>query len=290
MHARELLELGGLIAIHSDTFIQDSPRLSENGLERYWAASKCRLQRWNKTLTNYHVPLSSNDGNTDSLWELLSPTIEEIASGEVLTRVWTAISGAHDLRQRQSNAEPIARNVLIGHLEVRNRMLNLLLLAQQQHATCAERLNRLRSSAEKWNDILLAYIAHLTDVSHLSFDFDRTRDFAKQINKTHANGTAQLRQQALFASLRSAFHESLSHSSPNADLNQRIASSIMATFRPVLFDSLGTIKSLWVERVQHTTNDTQGMIDELLQLDSQPVNLVNVVTDTPNSDFSVRRF
>jgi len=64
----------------------------------------------------------------------------------------------------------------------------------------------------------------------------------------------------------------------------------MATFRPVLFDSLGTIKSLWVERVQHTTNDTQGMIDELLQLDSQPVNLVNVVTDTPNSDFSVRRF
>jgi len=58
----------------------------------------------------------------------------------------------------------------------------------------------------------------------------------------------------------------------------------------VLFDSLGTIKSLWVERVQHTTNDTQGMIDELLQLDSQPVNLVNVVTDTPNSDFSVRRF
>ena len=169
-------------------------------------------------------------------------------------------------------------------------MLNLLVLAQQQHAICAERLNRMRSSAEKWNDILLAYFAHLTDVSHLAFNSNRTRDYAKQLNQAHSNGSTQLRKQALFASLRSSFHESLSHSSPNADLNQRIASSIMATFRPLLFDSLGTIKSLWVERVQHTANDTQGMIDELLQLDSQPVNLASVFTDSPTTNYTARRF
>ncbi|MFT5523261.1 MAG: hypothetical protein ACI9G1_000542 [Pirellulaceae bacterium] len=290
MHSRELLELSGLIAIHCDVFIQDSPRLSENGLERYWAASKCRLQRWHTTLTNYHVPLVSGDENTDSLWQLLLPTIEEIAAGEVLTRVWTAIAGAHDLRHGQSSAEPVARNVWVGHLEVRNRMLNLLLLSQQQHASCADRMNRLRSSAEKWTDILLAYFAHLTDVSHLAFDITRTYDFAKQLKKPHARGSSQLRQQAVFAALRSSFHESLSLSSPNADLNQRIASSIMATFRPLLFDSLGTIKSLLIERVQHTANDTQGMIDELLALDSQPVNIANGNFGIQDSSSSGRRF
>jgi hypothetical protein len=60
----------------------------------------------------------------------------------------------------------------------------------------------------------------------------------------------------------------MSDASPNADLNRRIASSVIACFREELSGSTTLLESLWVERLCVTASDTQRMIDELLTLDS----------------------
>ena len=78
----------------------------------------------------------------------------------------------------------------------------------------------------------------------------------------------ELTWQLVLATLRAAFQTSLADRSPNADLNQRIASSVLALFNNDVFDSLGLPKSLWLERLSHTATDTQGLLDELFALDA----------------------
>ena len=57
----------------------------------------------------------------------------------------------------------------------------------------------------------------------------------------------------------------LSPESPNAELNARIAASILACFPAELFDSTGLLRSLWLMRLTNVAEDTQGMIDELFK-------------------------
>ena len=61
------------------------------------------------------------------------------------------------------------------------------------------------------------------------------------------------------ASLQAAFRQVLGAASPNADLNARIAASVLACFPAELFDGLGLFRSLWIERLM--TAARQGMID-----------------------------
>jgi hypothetical protein len=74
----------------------------------------------------------------------------------------------------------------------------------------------------------------------------------------------------VLASLRLAFQTDLHRYSPNAELNRRIASSILCCLDEDLFEADGLPRSLWLERLYCTTNETQGMIDELLWLDTPP--------------------
>ena len=59
----------------------------------------------------------------------------------------------------------------------------------------------------------------------------------------------------------------MSQESPNADLNGRIAKSILSCFQPELFDSTGLFCSMWLMRLVNAANDAQGMLDELLSND-----------------------
>jgi hypothetical protein len=51
-------------------------------------------------------------------------------------------------------------------------------------------------------------------------------------------------------------------------MNGRIGESILSCFQPELFDSTGLFRSLWLSRLSSSTRDVQGMIDELVDLDS----------------------
>jgi hypothetical protein len=73
----------------------------------------------------------------------------------------------------------------------------------------------------------------------------------------------------MLASLRAAFRQGPSSSSPNADLNAQIASAILSCFPPELFDATGLFRSLWLSRLTSTTCDAQGMIEDLLALDTR---------------------
>ncbi len=262
MHARDLVELAALTSQHGPLLIASDAPLSPNGLERYWSASKCRLDRWGRALRR----LTEAPAGTDSIEQTNQDLgmLEEILTGEVLARVWAAILVAHD-RRTADESSVIARSVLVGQLEARNRALSLLVNGPALASRHAVRLNRLRRRAECWSDLLVGYLDTTVDVSEFGADRNRTRNFHEDFRQ-HRRREWPL----LLTSLRASFATAFDQVSPNIDLNAEIAASILCFFQSELFDATGTLRSQWVNRLMHTTDETQGLIDSLFAIDHAP--------------------
>ncbi len=284
MHARELVELAAVLAVNGETFIHGADEISSRGLHRYWAASKCRLDRWAESLKSYSSQIrADNDRQRSVHWRSVRPVIEEVFISEVLTRVWTCIATGHDRLRASSESEPIARSVLLGHMEARNRALNLMVYGRGARVEEAVELNRLRRRAERWTDLLLGYLAHHHDVSDAAFDASRAQDFAADLRDRRQDATSPLARQLILASLRTDFFQSTSPVVSNSDLNTRVAAAILACLPAELFDSHGLVKSLWSVRLMGTTSETQAMLDDVLALDDRPDTLARSSFDQPDS-------
>jgi hypothetical protein len=265
MHARELVELASILSAQGPALLRGGPRLSSHGVEQYWTASKCRLERWSRSLRSFAVDASRLEPPAvRKLWPLLSSVLEEILSGEVLTRVWTAVLCLYDRQYGGNELESVARSVMIGHMEARHRMLMLLVRGPGIDTEGAVKLNHLRRRTERWTDLLVGHLARYGDVAEFAIDVQRAVEFSQDLDfQTDAAGGRQA-WPLMQASLRAAFKRGLAPVSPNEDLNAQIASAILSCFPADLFDSTGLFRSLWLHRMSNVTSDVEGMIDVLV--------------------------
>jgi hypothetical protein len=264
MHARDLMELAAIVSAHGPVLV-DAQSLSERQIEQYWTASKCRLDRWGRSLKQFvQAPPAAGTRERYARWQSIAGVCEEVLTGEVLTRVWTAVLCIYDRRRGQAELEPVARSVLIGHLEARHRVLTLMVRGPGVDAEEAVKLNHLRRRCERWGDMLVGYLSPLHDIGEFAFEAARARDFADDLHYQARLRGGRHAWPLLLASLRGAFRRSLSQESPNADLNAQIGGAVLACFQPELFDSTGLLRSLWLHRLQAATDDAQVMIDDLL--------------------------
>ena len=268
MHARELVELAAIVSAHGPVLIRGTQQLSGTGLEQYWATSKCRLDRWGRSLRNFADEADSPDGRAQ--WPFVRGIFEEIITGEVLTRVWTAVLSAYDRHHGTDLCEPVTRSVMIGHLEARHRVLTMLVGKSGINAEAAMKLNHLRRRTERWTDMLVGYLTGLHDVGEFAVDPDRAREFSEDLRYQCNLKGGRHAWPLVLASLRSAFQQGLTATSPNADLNGKIAGSILSCFQGELFDSTGLFRSLWMLRLSNVTTDAEGLVDELLALEQSP--------------------
>ncbi len=268
LHVRDLVELAGQVAVESPAILSDCERISRNGLEGYWSASKFRLDRWGTTLRKYEREVAEIGSSwADREWPLLTPVLEEIFASEILTRVWCAVLAAHDKHHDQQEMEPTGHTIMVGHMEARNRVLKLINGCPTAHQESAEAIDELRRRCERWTDLLLSHVAGAPNLSRLAFDADRTKDFGESAERQRRAQARQQAQSLTIGSLRSSFQTGLSETSPNADLNARIAAGVVACFPPDAFESTGIVQSLWLSRVQNTAADAEALIQELLQME-----------------------
>lgn len=264
MHARDLVEFAALIATNGRTVIEHAERLSDSGLEQYWSATKCRHERWCRRLKQFSFEVQyAKTAEAGEQWSDIRPILDEILTSEVLARVWAAVCCGYERRRDLDEASPVVRNVLASHLEARNRALNLMVYGHGLRVEEAVALNRMRRRNERWTDVLLGKLLPACEVREFAFSPNRAMDFADDANDSVDSETAW---SLVLTSMRVAYHGS-TLPSVNDDLNSRIAAGILACFPSELFDSTGTLKSLWLVRMQHAASDTQGMIDELLAID-----------------------
>jgi len=267
MQARQLLEVGALVALHGPIFAHaQRAYIPPGAIERYWAVSKCRFDRWQRALAPWTKPNSLIFRRT---WPRARAVAEEILVSEILTRTWTAAAAAYDRARGVDEVYPVAHSTFLGHQEARRMALRLIVDSPGVEVAEAVELNRLRRRLERWCDVLLAYLRPHVDVSDLAFEIDRVDDFAADLPIGGLSSGMSLAWQLMFASMRSSFASFDSMRIPNGDLNRVIAGSVLGCLSEELFDSTGLAKSLWLERLSRVADDTQGMIDELIILDAQ---------------------
>jgi hypothetical protein len=280
MHASELVELAALVATHGRALLFQVPDISKPGIEEYWSASKCRLDRWSRSLKQYSLEIPYATGNERvARWRTVRPVLEEILTGEVLTRTWAAVACTHDRLRGRCEVEPVVRSVHIGHLEARNRALNILVYGQGFALAEAVVLNRIRRGAERWTDLLLAHLYDDFGVDEFTFVPERAKEFSQDL-RDEARAGGSVAWQLVLASLRAAFPRNVSRSSPSSDLNQRIAAGVLRCFNSQLFDATGLAKSLWMVRMETAASDTAGMIEDLLAMEQQPFSFDETSGDT----------
>jgi hypothetical protein len=265
MHAHELIELAALVSAHGPVLVRTPGRISRAGIEEYWIASKSRLDRWGRSLKRFSTERAdAGRRRPPSGSPVAVGVLEEIITGDMLTRVWTALMFAYDRFRGTDHVEPIARSVLVGQREARFRVLTLLAREPRIDAARAVKLDRLRRRTERWTDLLIGYLIGLDDVGQFAIDPNRARDFADDLRYRSCMNGGRCVWPLVFASLRASFAPGLFASSPNGDLNARIAASILSCLRPELLDATGLLRSAWLMRLSEVTDEAQGMIGELL--------------------------
>jgi hypothetical protein len=275
MHARELVDLAAVVATEAPVWVRGLRHLSPAGAARYWSASRTRLDRWAGELNRLraqHLDLgqSVGSGAAESLEDRIAvtmtliPLAEEILTGEILTRVWCAFLSAWDQLRRGDEVEPLGRSIYRGHLEVRNRLLSLMLEPELLSPREADSLNRLRRASERWTDLLLGQMLSLADVTFVAHSPSRAEDFARggRSRTPHSETAAALVRVGLSGAFSNHFHGSTG----GGPLNRRIAQGILACLDPTLFDSSGVPQSHWWARLLEASTDAQVMIDDLLRV------------------------
>lgn len=263
MQPTELVELATLAAFHGPTLVVGATGSSLVGLEDYWSTSKCRFDRWGTALGRLRrgeKPLFDDGPGT------VPGLIEEILGSEVLTRIWTAIVTLFDRRRDAQDNEIVVRSVYIGHLELRRRALKLLLGGAGLTSAEAVALNRLRHRLEQWSDMLLAPLAVNDDVHEFAFDPDRVRAQAAELKDDSTGEKAALLQ----TTIRTFASRAFTANAPCADLNLRVATTVLGAFAPELFDSCGVIRSLWMMRLTKIADDAQRLVTELFRSEREP--------------------
>jgi hypothetical protein len=267
MHPKELLELAAVVASRASTFLQNMGPLPTAGLNQYWTASKCRLDRWATVMKSYQTAnqQQQTQPQREQSWLTLRPTVEEILTGEVLTRVWAALLCQHDVVCGTNESTPVVRSVYLGHLEARHRALNILIYGRGFSQDESLSVNRLRRQCERWTELLLGLTAQFSSTA-IEFAFD-SKSF-EQVFQAEHTGDSDI-QEGLTASLRASFHHRLTGDAENGDLNEKIASGVLScldanTLAP------GPAMSPWLRRLNDIADETTSTIQSLLdsELDS----------------------
>ncbi len=269
MNAQELAEIGSWLAAHGQSLIFGQPQ-SLDAAKKYWAAAKCRLQRWSTALRMFGNDLSVDreDPEFHDPWPAMQIVIQEILISELLTRVWSAMMVGHDRKHETDELGGLAHSVHIGHLEAKNRAIRTMLKGRVANEKEFDRLNKLSHRIERWTDLYLSQLPFCQEAACFAFDQARVADFRSE-SDLYSAPEMRLRQQILSASMTEDLTEVADCFPANPELNSQIAAGIIACFSADRFDSYGLPKSaqmLWVEKSQ---GDTEYFIEQLVDLENQ---------------------
>jgi hypothetical protein len=259
MPPRDLLEVAGLLMLHGRSLLAATSRFNDEAVGAYWAASRCRLDRWGFSLRAYaHTARGSLNDSTPRL----APLADEIVASDVLTRCVAAMFCAHDTLHNRRESAPVGRNILTGHREAIDRLHAVTGAWWPHHSLRHRALASLEDRCQRWTDLTLAYLPGASELTEFAFDARRMLDFAEDHAQARAEGRASTCANLLMLSLRAAFAD-LVVEGPNADLHAQIAGAALGCFGPEAFDSFGLLRSTWLDRMQRTTDETTILLSRI---------------------------
>jgi len=251
MHCITLAELAAVISQHAPAIVYRRANIPSVAMVQYWACSRKRFELWHHTMARYTN--AERDGDAQGLrrwWSQHIVVLEEVIVSEMLTRVVATLGSALDAVSGTDEVGPITHAIHLSHLEASNRVQSLMLRGRGSRVQDAVRLNRLRTGVERWTDALVGRMCvQSTDWISYGFDQDRAATHARELR---GYGYGPSRDAAAWL-MNAAMRDMLSRrTSPRAALpeaNQKVAESVMMMMQQDLFDGVGALKSLWMQRI-----------------------------------------
>lgn len=272
MDASQLLKLGAWLLIEGAEISRRPTRVALSIVETYWTASKCRQLRWTSKLHQFIGAQSTTPIDPARAEIIAVPVSCEIFASELLMRGFVAVASRWDKNLGEAHLEPIARSVLSGHQEARNRVLrmltggNVFTIAQMAH------LNTLRRKIERWNDMLLSHMVREDGdgnelIWDLAFEQSRAQEFAEDRVDSSCAATRQLSISLAMASLTSSIQPLLVNPAPSSDLNTKIVSSVVGCFPDCLDDLSQHLPEVWRLGLEQRADHAEAQLQELLASD-----------------------
>ncbi len=265
MHVRDLVELAARIAVTSSSNVHSIHDPKGRSIQTYWSAARCRSDRWTRSIRRQGEMILRGEITSREAWARFEPLFLEILASELVSRIVAAAALAHDARRKSAELEPVARSVFTAHLEVRSKVLQLLLTGERHGVAAAKKLNDFRRRVERWTDLLLAHLSPATDIHDFAFEPNRSADFADDLRSGGSFDEQHLAKELMFSSLRGSLLSHLTAVSPNADLNETIGRSLSSLFNSS-HEEAG--EAGWLARISQMTDDAQGMLDEIVAMEA----------------------
>lgn len=270
MHAVQLADLAAILALHGPSLLFGREMVSEEALQAYWVANRSRFDRWNERLGEYRIrEAKGNLGQLRQWWSEHHPLMEEILLSEPLTRVYAALGAILDDGRETDELSPITHSVFITHLEARNRVLQMMIYGRGAALDVAVSLNRLRSAIERWCDALIGYfpLERHRAWERYAVDSSRAKAFAVDSRQLPIGVVRDTAGWLTAAAMRDTLSRRSDPAVASPGCNQAVANAVLTVLRPDMFDSVGTLKSLWLHRLQWGAEQADRVLDELAAVD-----------------------
>ncbi|WP_149752681.1 hypothetical protein [Rubripirellula obstinata] len=258
-----------MMSQHGPAILHGSDRVPAEAVSQYWSASRNRLELWHQTMARYRA--AEDSGNVMQLktwWQQHAGVMEEVLVTEMLTRVVAAIAAGLDAVQRVDEISPVTHAVYLSHLEARNRVQQIMLFGRGNSVSDAVRLNRLRRVVERWTDTMIGRLSiDMPDLTRYGINVELAKQHAKESRDFSVGVAGRTTTWLMNAAMRDALQRRTSQQTSLPGANHAVASSVAMMLRPDLFDSVGTLKSLWMHRLSSTTGQADRVLKELQHKD-----------------------
>lgn len=265
MHCVLIADLAALLSQHGPAILYGREVVPPESVSQYWATSRNRFELWNQTLARYRKAEQTGDfGTLRDWWRQHVAVVEEVLVTEMLTRVIAALAAGLDDAHAIEEISPVTHAIFMTHLEARNRVQHLMLFGRGNSVQEAVRLNRLRQGVERWTDAMIGRVSARTpNTVRYAFDPNRAREYAEEARAYGSRATRDTSTWLMNAAMHDTLRRRTSEQAALPEANRAVVKSVMLMLRPDLFDSVGTLKSLWMHRLQAGGDRTDRVLQEL---------------------------
>lgn len=287
MHCVYLADIAAIVAEHGQSILHRGKEIPSDAMTRYWVASRNRFELWHQAMARYRR--AEESGQSDQVrhwWSEHLVMMEEILVSQMLTRVVATLGDHLDAAHANDELSPITHTVHLSHMDASNRVHRLMLQGRGASVPEVVKLNRLRTGVERWTDSLLGQMSRLTPEKIIyAIDFERAKTYAEE-SRDCGNGESRRTVSWLMnASMRDMLTRRASDRSALPEANRAIASSVASMLRPDLFDSVGVLRSLWLNRLQIDHEITDRSEEEFLTAGSEQEEIAKGLESSKDSVF-----
>ncbi len=226
-----LPEFAALLVAHARLIAAEPSRITDDIIGQQYIACRDRANHWMQEVDRTS---GAEAFSAESLLASQHPIVdlaERILVNDVLIRSWAAVLTMTDRTHSVGRMDSIARNMHLGQLVLRHRVLSRVLANSGATNEEIKHVNVVREKVERWTDMLIGQLDP-TASKDFAFQPDRASDFARTYSNSAESGPDNAVWKLILGGIRSAFRKEIRDSSLVSPDDRAVITAILAGVGP----------------------------------------------------------